>query len=102
MAGLVEVTFNGLGQPMPAVESGAILILLQGGKTRIVAAELLPPDDFGPSLIHALNEQDLVADALELLRAHRPDAFHGGRAFTFVCPSELAARARFPDVPAGT
>lgn len=91
-----RVEFNGLGQPQDAVtRDGDVLILVQGRDVSIVRLEILSPDEFGPSLDHALNERELESEAFSLVAKLDPSLLCGDRHYTLRCPPDLAARAHF-------
>lgn len=94
------VTFNGLGQPTTDalnVKDGDVLLLVQGNDVSVVKLEILPPDQFGPSLNHAVNEPELVADARAAVTAHHPKLLESDDHWTLECPPEIVARAVFSD-----
>ena len=91
------IEFNALGQPVePDVPSGATLLMVQGRRVSVVRLELLPPDEYGPSLDPALNDEELAEEALRAVERARPECLGDtSRDWVLECPPSLAARARF-------
>ena len=90
------VRFDGNGQPDDVrVKTGSVLLLVQDGQVAVVLLEVLQPQEFGPTLHHAVNQDVLAADALRVVRGWRPDLLESDRAWTTTCPDSLAARAVF-------
>jgi hypothetical protein len=90
------IEFNGLGQPCdPRFGSGTIALLVQGARVSVVRVEVLPPDSYGPSLEHALNEMELVHAASQTVHDAFPRGLDASRHWLLVCPPEIAVRARF-------
>jgi hypothetical protein len=91
------IEFDGNGRPdLPGIASGAILLLVQGEDISVVRLEIVPPEDFGPTLEHASNAPVLAADARRAVQAAFPEGLSRERHWVIECPPALAARARFP------
>ena len=94
------IEFNGLGEPKdPRVTTGTIVLLVHESKISIVRVELLPPEQFGPSLEHAKNEALLESLARIAISNAFPNGLDADRHWTIECPPEIAAQALFPDSP---
>lgn len=89
------IEFNGLGEPSPVVPNGAILLLVQGDELSIVRLEIVPPDQYGPELDHALNSDDLASSARAAVQRVFPEGLPNDRHWLLECPAELAQRAIF-------
>ena len=90
------IEFNGLGQPRDARhESGTIAILVQGASISVVRIELLPPEDYGPSLSHAQNDLELQSLVRHALAKAYPKGLDSSRHWVLTCPKEIAAHAMF-------
>jgi len=90
------VEFDGLGRPRVAdIVTGTVLLLLQGENISVVQVELLPPDQFGPSLTHATNSDELVPLARAAIRQAFPRGLTAERDWLLECPVDVAERARF-------
>jgi hypothetical protein len=91
------IEFDGYGRPkIPDVSTGTIALLLQEDELSIVRIELLPPDEYGPSLDHAINNDELVAEAWIAVRHAFPKGLSKERHWVLSCPPDIARRARFP------
>lgn len=90
------IEFNGLGEPLdPRFGTGTIALLVQPAWVSVVRVEVLPPDDFGPSLEHALNETELAHVARLAVHEAFPQGLDPSRDWLLACPPDIAARARF-------
>jgi hypothetical protein len=90
------IEFDGLGRPKAAgVVTGTVLLLLQANDVSIVQVELLPPDQFGPSLTHAENSDELAPAARDAIREAFPQGLPTDRHRLLECPTELRERATF-------
>ena len=90
------VRFDGNGQLDDVrVKTGSVLLLVQDGQVSVVLLEVLQPEELGPTLHPAVNQDALAADALRVVRGWRPDLLESDRAWTTTCPDSLAARAVF-------
>ena len=90
------VEFDGLGRPRVAdIVTGTVLLLLQGENVSVVEVELLPPDQFGPSLTHATNSDELAPAARAAIRLAFPRGLAAERHWLLECPIDLAERALF-------
>ena len=91
-----QVSFDGNGQPKDSeTRDGDILILVQGRSVSVVRLALLPPEDFGPELEHALNNSELESEVFSLVVREEPRLLRGDRDFTLRCPEQIAKRAKF-------
>lgn len=90
------IEFDGDGRPkVPGIVTGTVLLLVQNERVVVVRLELLPPDELGPSLEHALNEAEIADDAIRAVREVRPDCMSSARDWVLECPPDIAERARF-------
>ncbi|MBA3539207.1 MAG: hypothetical protein H0T79_06235 [Deltaproteobacteria bacterium] len=89
------VRFNGLGRA-PGIETGHVLVLVQGDAVSVVKVEIVGPDDHGPVLTHALNESELVDELRSALRQAFPTGLSDEQHWLVECPTSIVARARFP------
>jgi len=90
------VQFNGLGQPDdPDVGTGTVLVLVQGDHVSVVRVRLLPPDEFGPELTHALNDAVLEPLVRSAVRTAYPEWLDSERHWLLACPADIAEIARF-------
>jgi hypothetical protein len=70
--GIAEWNASAYGRPkIPDVSTGTIALLVQEDEL------LLSPDEYGPSLDHAINNDELVAEAWIAVRAVELDDAHG-------------------------
>lgn len=92
------IEFNGLGRPSPEVPDASILLLVQGNKVSVVRLELVPPDQFGPKLDHALNPDELAPSARAAVQTAFPEGLPNDRHWIVECPAEIAERAVFRSV----
>ena len=91
-----KVILDGNGRPQDAkTKDGDVLILVQGRRVSVVRLNLLPEDQFGPELEHALNGPELESEVFRLVLDHDPTFLNGERHFTLRCPMRIARRARF-------
>ena len=94
---LGTIGFDGHGRPVPQdVETGVVLLLVQGDEVSVVRLEILPPVENGPCLHHASNSDELEADARAAIREVYPEWLSRDRHWTLECPDAIAQRARFP------
>ena len=90
------VAFDGTGQPRTdGVSDGDVLLLVQGDEVSVVRLELLPPERFGPSLDHAINEVELAVEARQIVLEQHPALLESDRHWTLECPPNVAERAIF-------
>ena len=85
------IKFNGSGQPInPDVKSGSCALLLQDGEIELVKILLLPPDEFGPELIHADNVGELRKDIIQYLETLDISKLTGDKHWLLKCPDTIA------------
>jgi hypothetical protein len=92
------IEFNGSGQPSPAIPDGSVPLLVQGDEASVVRLDVVPADQYGPMLDHALNSDELAPSACAALQAAFPDGLSNERHWILECPAELAQRAVFRSV----
>lgn len=96
---LEVLEFNGLGQPKnQKVASGTVALLWQEGAVSIVRIKILPPDQYGPELVHATNEDELRGSA-ELAVKQGTTKLDISRHWVFRAPLEIAEKACFKSEP---
>lgn len=88
--------FNALGRPttIPII-SGHIALLVQGHKKEIVRIELLSPDEYGPELHHATNQELLRSDVEKFWNSLDTSALSHDRDWIIDCPQDLFQKATF-------
>jgi hypothetical protein len=91
------VEFNGLGQPsLEDVKDGDVLVLYKPQESvEVVKLKILPPDDYGPELTHAKNENELGPELKSLVESFHPQLVLSDRHWTLTCPESIADRAVF-------
>jgi hypothetical protein len=90
------ISFNGSGQPSPRhIASGHVALLVQGEKKEVVRIELLPPDDFGPRLDHAVNQEALRKAVETFWRSLDVSGLTPDRDWMLDCPRAVAEKAIF-------
>jgi hypothetical protein len=90
------IEFNGLGEPRdPRFGSGTIAILVQDASVSVVRVEVLQPDAYGPSLLHATNDELLEHAVQNALRDAFPSGLDPSRDWVLECPTEIAVLATF-------
>jgi hypothetical protein len=90
------IEFNGLGQPRdPRFSAGTIAVLVQAATVGVVRIEVLPPDSYGPSLEHAMNEPELAHAARKAVNDAFPSGLDTSRDWVLECPAEIAMLAKF-------
>lgn len=93
---LSVISFNGLGAPSPAhIATGHIAILVQGRKKEVVRIELLSPEEYGPHLHHATNQEKLNDDMEKFWKSLDVLHLERGRDWIVDCPPAIAAKATF-------
>ena len=91
------VEFNGLGQPsLEEVKDGDVLVLYKPkGSVEVVKLKILPPEDYGPELTHARNDNELDNELKSLIESLHPQLLLSGRQWILTCPTSIADRAVF-------
>jgi len=91
------VEFNGLGQPsLEDVKDGDVLVLYKPQESvEVVKLKILPPDDYGPELTHAKNENELGPELKSLVESFHPQLVLSDRHWILTCPESIADRAVF-------
>lgn len=90
------ISFNGLGAPSPAhITTGHVAILVRDGKKEVVRIELLPPEEYGPRLHHATNQEQLSEEVERFWRTLDVMHLEGERDWLVDCPEAIAAIATF-------
>jgi len=80
--------------PNPPVPDGTVMILVQDGKAVLGRYEApTPPGNPMPAFDHPINSAELEDEARRRVIVEHPNTDLHGPALTFICPSELAARA---------
>jgi len=93
------IDFDGNGRPSdPDVGTGTIALLVQREWLSVVRIELLPPEDFGPALEHALNDAKLEHRVRAALDNAFPRGLSQERGWVLKCPPDIAADAIFASV----
>jgi hypothetical protein len=91
---LQRVTLKGFDLSEPYIPWGTILLLVQDGRAEVSRFEA--PDEHGIfSLDHPANSAQLIAEATQLVKLHHPEALKADTASTFICPEDLAAKAKW-------
>ena len=90
------INFNGLGHPSAKhIASGHVAILVQGETKEVVRIDLLPPEEFGPRLHHATN-QDALKEAVERYwQSLDVSSLASDRDWVIDCPKAIAEKAAF-------
>lgn len=92
-----HIQFDGNGAPKDEItQSGDIAILIQDGNVTIVRVHLLPPEEFGPELIHAENQADLHDCARSAISKIHPNLLKTENHSVVSCPATIASKAQFP------
>ena len=70
-------------------------ILFQGDKKEVVRIEIVPPDEYGPRLHHATNQEELRREVSSYWQALDVGGLSGDRDWVIECPSAIAQKAVF-------
>lgn len=90
------INFNGLGQPTEkGVVQGDILILYANEKASVVKLNMLPPNEYGPELIHAKNSEKFKSELLDRIRKQYPDLDSNERHWILECPNDIKNQVEF-------
>lgn len=90
------INFNGLGKPkMKGVEQGDILILYAHKRASVVKLNILPPEKYGPELIHAKNSNKFESDLLDRIAKKYPDLNSYERHWILECPNDIKVQVEF-------